>query len=606
MTSGAELSLEISAIRKKYLSGDLSIDDVVRTVCKRIENSSDNPIWISLVEKPDLEARIKFLSKEDPNDLPLYGIPFAVKDNIDVEGLNTTAACPEFSYKADVTAFAVQKILDAGAILIGKTNLDQFATGLVGTRSPYGICKNAFNDSYISGGSSSGSAVAVALGQVSFALGTDTAGSGRVPAAFNNIIGFKPTVGALSTHGVVPACRSLDCLSIFSGTVADAYCVFGVTNKFDGNDSFARLNDSQQGVIPLDGLQGVSVGVPDTQSLEFFGDDEAAELYRHTLTKITELHGEVVEVPFADFRSAADLLYEGPWVAERYHAVRDLFETNQNALHPITSQIVEGATNFNAIDAYDAYYRLKYLRRKIEAIWLDIDILLTPTAGPVYTIQEVEADPIRLNTNLGYYTNFMNLLDLCGLALPAAFRKNGLPFGVTLAAPAHHDAFLFAIGDTVAGRIQDTLGSSTVEAPSWPQDLEHPTTDRILVAAMGAHMKGLPLNHELTDRGSVLVWQGSTAPNYNLFALTDFDPPRPGMLKLPPEDSPGFAIDVEVWSVPSKHFGSFVDGIPAPLGIGTVELETGAEVNGFLCESYATEGAENISELGSWRKYIAE
>ena len=601
-TVGTVESLDMATLMSCYAGQEFSPTDVVETIFERIAAHADNPIWIHLLDQEAVRTRASALEGESPADLPLYGIPFAIKDNIDFAGSPTTAACPDFAYVPAETAAAVQTLLDAGAILIGKTNLDQFATGLVGTRSPYGACRNAFDGTYISGGSSSGSAVSVALGLVSFSLGTDTAGSGRVPAGFNNLVGLKPSRGLLSARGMVPACRSLDCVSIFALTVADAMRVYSVAAVFDLGDPFARP-DSGAPAVPGE-FSNLRLGVPKAADLEFFGDGEAAELFQSALQKIRDAGSTIAEIDYAPFRETANLLYQGPWVAERYIAVREMLERHPDALHPVTRGIIEQGDGFGAVDAFEAYYRLKELRRQTAPVWDDIDALVTPTAGTIYTIDAVEAAPVQLNTNLGQYTNYMNLLDLCGITVPAAFYRNGLPFGITLAAPAFRDRELAAIADPIQRLFGPPLGATGVAmpaAPAAPAARLDDAGDRIEVAAIGAHMSGLPLNHELTDRGATLVRKGRTAPLYQLYALGGFSPPRPGLMRA----EPGHAIEYEVWSVPADQFGSFVDGIPAPLGIGTLTLEDGSEVNGFICEAYATENAEDISALGSWRAYVA-
>ncbi|HYN11782.1 MAG TPA: allophanate hydrolase, partial [Burkholderiales bacterium] len=503
-----------------------------------------------------------------------------------------------FAYVAKASAAVVDALLAAGAILVGKTNLDQFATGLVGVRSPYGVPGNAFNPDYLPGGSSSGSAVTVAAGLVSFSLGTDTAGSGRVPAAFNNLAGLKPTKGLLSTRGVVPACRSLDCVSIFALTAADAAVVVRAARGFDAADPFSRREAPPARAMPRS-FAGCRFGVPRDEQLEFFGNRETPRLFDAFLRKLTDMGGEKITIDFAPFLETARLLYEGPWVAERYVAIREFIERQPQALHPVTAGIIGGATRHSAIDAFAAYYRLQALRRQTAPVWDSIDILVTPTAGTIYTIAEVQADPVRLNNNLGYYTNFMNLLDLAAIAVPAGFQSDGLPFGATLAAPAFTDEALCALGDVAQRAAVKTMGATGLAFPKNGTQ-ENPSANLIPLAVCGAHMSGLPLNHQLTERGARLARTCRTAPQYRLYALTDFAPPRPGMLRA----DAGGAIDVEVWDVPAAAFGSFVEGIPAPLGIGTVTLEDGQQVKGFLCESHATRGARDITSLGSWRQFI--
>ena len=530
--------------------------------------------------------------------LPLYGIPFAIKDNIDAAGHPTSAACKEFAYAAKASASVVDALLQAGAILVGKTNLDQFATGLVGVRSPYGVQANSFNPAYIPGGSSSGSAVAVAAGLVSFSLGTDTAGSGRVPAAFNNIVGLKPTRGLLSTRGVVPACRSLDCVSIFGLTAGDAAAVLRVAQGFDPADPFSRCAAPPARALPRS-FAGLRLGVPREEQLQFFGNPETPQLFEDMVSRLEKMGATRVRVDFGPFLETARLLYEGPWVAERYVAIREFIERNPKALHPVTAEIIGGAKRFSANDAFAAYYRLKELQRQTAPVWDEIDVLVTPTAGTIYRVDELEAEPLRLNSNIGYYTNFMNLLDLAAIAVPAGFQRDGLPFGVTLVAPAFNDEVLCSLGDIAHRAAVKTMGATSLPLPTEnPQ--ERLNSNLIQVAVCGAHMSGLPLNQQLTERGARLVAKSRTAASYRLFALTDFKPPRPGLIR----DDSGAAIEVEIWEVPASAFGGFVDGIPAPLGIGTLTLENGRQVKGFLCEAHATRGAREITSLGSWRQFV--
>jgi allophanate hydrolase len=536
----------------------------------------------------------------DPGALPLYGVPFAIKDNIDLAGVPTTAGCPEYAYVPERSAFVVQRLIDAGAVPLGKTNLDQFATGLVGARSPYGACGNAFDPAYVSGGSSSGSAVAVALGQVSFSLGTDTAGSGRVPAGFNNLIGVKPTRGLLSGSGVVPACRTLDTVSIFTLDAADAGRLLDVVAVHDREDPYARPDQVPQ--LGLAGIpeSGFRFGLPAPGQLEFFGDKDYATLFGATVDRLRSLGGEPVAIDLAPFLEAARLLYEGPWVAERYAAIRDFFDARPEALFGVTRDIIGGGRAPRAVDAFEAQYRLQALRREAEVVWDSVDLVLTPTAGTIPTIAAVQADPLRVNSDLGYYTNFMNLLDLCAVAVPSGFRADGLPFGATLFAPAFRDRELLPIADRLqraAGLPLGATGCPQHERPPLAPDERH----RIPVAVCGAHMSGLPLNHQLTDRRARLLRATRTAPEYRFYALPGGPPERPGLVRV---GSGGAAIDVEVWTVPADRFGSFVAGIPSPLGIGRVRLEDGSEVPGFLCETVATQGAVEITGLHSWRRYI--
>ncbi len=548
-------------------------------VLERIAARGDDKVWIT---KQPAEVVKKFAAAA-PVGL-LRGVAFAIKDNIDLAGVPTTAACPEYAYSPASSAPVVQRLMAAGAIPLGKTNLDQFATGLVGVRSPYGVPVNPFGADYIPGGSSSGSAVAVAAGVVDFSLGTDTAGSGRVPAAFNNLVGLKPTKGLLSTRGVVPACRSLDCVSIFTRSVGDAAEVLAVAAAFDEKDPFSRVAQPPL----LDEAWPPRIGVPRAEQLEFFGNADAAKLFSAAVEKWRALGAKIVEIDYAPFAAAARLLYEGPWVAERYAAIKDFIEAKPEALHPVTRKIIEGAKTLTATQAFTASYRLAELRSQADLVWNDIDVLLTPTAGTIYTRAEVEAEPVKLNSNLGYYTNHMNLLDLCGLALPAGFLTNKMPWGVTISAPAFCDDRLLRLGAKFLG-----------EPP--PQRALAAPGPKTRVVVCGAHLSGLPLNWQLTQRGATLVSATTTAPHYRLYALPGTVPPKPGLVRVAEQ---GAAIAVEVWELPTAAYGSFVAGIPTPLGIGTLTLADGSTAQGFLCEPVALTGAQDITHLGGWRAYL--
>lgn len=451
------MNLQISHLRSLYLSGALTPTRLVKQLDAEIGNEDSHHIWIRRLQLNEMLVYAKQLDGRNAAELPLYGVPFAIKDNIDLAGIPTTAGCPEYAYTPEKSATVVQKLIDAGAIPIGKTNLDQFATGLVGTRSPYGACKNSFNPEYISGGSSAGSAVSVALSMASFSLGTDTAGSGRIPAAFNNLVGHKPTCGLLSTHGVVPACRTLDCVSIFALTAQDAASVLESAQGFDEEDAYSRKAVTS---VSKKLNKNFTFGVPRQDQLAFFGNPESPELFQQAIKKLESIGGKSVEIDFAPFLETARLLYEGPWVAERYAAIREFFESKPESIFPVTKLIISGATKFSAVDAYNAQYKLKTLQRKSEAIWNNIDVMITPTAGTIYKIAEVNADPVTCNSNLGYYTNFMNLLDLSATAVPTGFQINGLPFGITICAPAFKDAQLLALAVTIQNLTAKTLGAT--------------------------------------------------------------------------------------------------------------------------------------------------
>jgi allophanate hydrolase len=519
--------------------------------------------------------------------LPLAGVPFAVKDNIDVAGMPTTAGCPSYAYTPDRTATIVTRLLEAGAILIGKTNMDQFATGLVGTRTPYGACSSVFDKRYISGGSSSGSAVAVAKQFCAFSLGTDTAGSGRVPAAFNALVGMKPTRGVLSTLGVVPACRSLDCVSIFAQTGLDALQVWNILQGFDPHDPYSRHFSPMAGAAPW--LNGsFHFGVTAENELRFFGDTEAPRLYELAVHRLMELGGVPTTIDFTPFRAAADLLYQGPWVAERFAAVGKHIAEETSTVNSTVARIILSGAQHRAEDAYKALYRLEELKRAGEAQWARMDVMLLPTTGTIYTIDAVNADPVHLNSNLGYYTNFVNLMDLAAIALPAGFRTNGLPFGVSLIGRTFSDLALLELG-------RRFLGESS--------SMAEPSSGCIRLAVVGAHLEGQPLNWQLTQRGARLVKRCRTSTDYKLFALAGTTPPKPGLLRQP--GYRGRGIEIEIWNIPEAEFGGFVAAVPEPLAIGNVQLDTGEWVKGFVCEPVALLNAEEITRYGGWRSYLS-
>ncbi len=493
-------SLDMVTLRQRYLDGTLHPLDVMKDIVARI-GEDINHVFIHRLPIDAIAEYVYALQHRNPADLPLYGIPFVIKDNIDLAGVPTTAGCAEYAYHPRQHAAVVSLLIEAGAIPIGKTNLDQFATGLNGTRSPYGACRNAYDPDYISGGSSSGSAVAVALKLASFSLGTDTAGSGRVPAAFNNLVGVKSTRGYLSTRGVVPACRTLDCVTVFANNIVDAKQVFQVAAAYDEQDAYSRRRDAHG----FDFGQSASFrfGIPRTEQLRFFGNEQAEKLFRRSCCALQAIGGIPVEIDFSPFLEAARLLYEGPWVAERYAAIREFFDEYENLINPVVRDIIAGAKNFSAADAYTGMYQLEALRKEAALVWMQIDCLVTPTAGTIYRIDEMEADPIRLNANLGYYTNFMNLLDCAAIAVPAGFQENGLPFGITLAAPAHQDIPLLHLAERYLGMEE-----------RHTQQITKPLEGRVQVAVCGAHLEGLPLNHQLTDRGAHLVARGLTSRDY--------------------------------------------------------------------------------------------
>ncbi len=598
--------MDIATLEGAYHDGAMTPTAVIAGIYDEIARTGERPVWISLVDRDANLRRAQALEAEPASrNLPLYGIPFAVKDNFDVDGMQTTAACPAFSRTATETATVIQRLLAAGAILIGKTNMDQFATGLVGTRTPYGACSCVFDSRYISGGSSSGSAVAVANGSVSFSLGSDTAGSGRVPAAFNQLVGLKPTRGWLSTKGLLPACRTLDCVSVLAETCVDAARVFVVARGFDSGDPFSRNPSLGQGSAPWSGSQGFSFGIPTPDCLEFFGDQDAAECYREAVANLTELGGTAVEFDYGPFLKVASLLYKGPWVAERLAALRSFLASNPETVDPTVNSIIRGAERFSAADLFDAEYTLRELEKECGAVWEKADFLLLPTAPTQYTIDQVNAAPVELNSNLGYYTNFVNLLDLAAVAIPAGFKTNGLPFGVSLIGKAFTDEGLLQIADRLHRRLAVKLGGSSRELSATPKiTLPDAPPGCIPIAVVGAHLAGQPLNWQLTQRKARLLTRTRTDGDYRLYALAHTNPPKPGLVYTPGLNGAG--IEVEVWAMPEETVGGFLNAIPPPLALGTVRLADGSAVKGFLCEPAGIEGATEITHFGGWRRFVAQ
>jgi allophanate hydrolase len=596
------LSLDLNSLRAGYAAGTFMPTQLIDEVLRRIEAYGDTAVWIHRLPREELLAHAQRIEARGPAAQPLYGVPFAIKDNIDLAGVPTTAACPEFAYTPAESATVVQRLLDAGAIPIGKTNLDQFATGLVGVRSPYGVPRNPFHPEMIPGGSSSGSACAVAAGLVSFSLGTDTAGSGRVPASFQNLVGVKPTRGWFSTRGVVPACRSLDCPSVFALTVSDATAATQIAAGYDTADPFSRPAPS--GCRSLLAGDSFRFGVPAADQLAWFDDTQNPALYAAALSRLESLGGIKVEIDFTPFRDAARLLYEGPWVAERWSAVRAFHAKNANAIFPVTRKIIEGGATLLAVDAFEALYKLAALRRQADATWETIDTLVLPTAASIYTRTQLDAEPIKLNSQLGHYTNFANLLDTAAIAVPAGFRPDGLPFGITLFGPAWSDARLAALGETFADTAPRALGATGFPAPTVspkPATASAGPT-RVLLAVVGAHLRGQPLNHQLTSRHAEFVRATHTADCYQLFALAGTKPPKPGLRRM--TAGPAGRIEVEIWSLTPEAFGSFTTEVPAPLAIGTVQLTDGTTVKGFVCEPEGFTGARDITSFGGWRAYL--
>ncbi len=587
-------------ILNAYRDGTAAPEDMVARSFARIRAHGDPAIFIALRDEAEVIAEARALVQTGDKTLPLFGIPVAVKDNIDVEGLPTTAACPAYSYRPSRDATCVARLRQAGALIIGKTNLDQFATGLVGVRTPYGICRNLFDDKLIPGGSSTGSAIAVAAGLTPLALGTDTAGSGRVPAGFNNIVGLKPSRGLVSAAGVVPACRTLDCVSIFALTVDDAMATLNVVAGPDAADSFSRARPVRAvGPMP----SGVRLGVPMPGHRLFFGDRASEAAYRAALEKFAELGAKIVEFDIEPFYAAARLLYEGPWVAERYLTVRALIASSPESLHPVTRQVLLAGAHGTAAEAFAAFYQLEQLRGVRDHTFRAIDAMLLPTAPTIYTVEQVLADPIGLNSRLGTYTNFVNLLDMCGLAVPASMRPDGIPFGVTLLAPAGEEAALAAIGRELHHASGLPLGALNKPQPPLAPTPAAPAEAEVAIAVVGAHLSGMPLNSELRAAGGRLLERTATAPHYRLYALSGTKPAKPGLLRV--KNGAGASIEVEVWALSESAFGRFVAAVPPPLSIGTLELKDERGVKGFLVEAEAIAGARDISSFGGWRAFTA-
>ncbi|MXN17923.1 allophanate hydrolase [Pseudooceanicola sp. GBMRC 2024] len=588
-----DLPFTLPALRAAYAAG-MRPEAVIALAYARLDATGDDGILIHDARDAALEAARALGA---PDDRPLWGIPFVVKDNIDVAGMPTTAACPDFAYLAGADAFVVARLRAAGAICLGKANLDQFATGLVGVRSPYPIPKNALDPAIVPGGSSSGSAVAVAQGIACFSLGTDTAGSGRVPAALNGIVGLKPSLGALSGTGMVPACRSLDTISIFALSTPDAWEVLSVAQAEDPQDGYCRPMPAPR-LAPVP--PKLKIGVPGRDSLVTDGDAVQAASFQATLTRLRTIGAEVVDCDFTPFHEVARLLYEGPWVAERTAALGARLIERPETLHPVTRQIVSAGLSVTAVDLFRAQYRLADLRRLCTEALAGIDMLCVPTIPRFVTCEEIAADPIGPNSLLGTYTNFVNLLDMCGLAVPCGLRADGRPASVTLLGRAGADAQLAALAMVLE---EGPMGATGWDRPPAPVLSGQAGAGELPVFVCGAHMSGMALNGQLLGLGARFLRACRTAPQYQMYALAGGPPDRPGLIR---RSHGGQAIAGEVWALPVTAAGTFLAGIPAPLGLGHVRLQDGTEEVGFICEGLGAETGTDISALGDWRAYVAQ
>ncbi|MDF1854606.1 allophanate hydrolase [Pseudooceanicola sp.] len=597
MSNLPEIKMTIPDLHRAYASG-VSPEAVIAQVFARIADINDPGIFLAMPSEGAARAEAAALGAFDAAR-PLWGVPFAVKDNIDVAGYETTAACPAFAYTPVEDAFVVARLRAAGAIFVGKTNLDQFATGLVGVRTPYGAPLNSIDPEIVPGGSSGGSGVAVGHGIVALALGTDTAGSGRVPAALNNIVGLKPTLGALSASGVVPACRSIETVSIFALTVADAHAAFQACCAYDPGDAFckpvAAPGLSRRAAPPV-------IGIPDPASIRFLGDAVQEASFQAAVDLLRGQGAEIREIDFTPLYAVAEMLYEGAWVAERYTVIADLLARDPEAILPVTRQIIGKAETLSAADAFRGLYRLKDLARAAEPALAGLDALCVPTIPTFYTVDDLATDPVGPNSNFGTYTNFVNLLDMCGIAVPVPARADGRPGSVTLLAAAGQDAEIASIALGL-----EAAGARNLGATGWPftpaTDLPDAAPEGLILAVCGAHMSGLPLNHQLTERGGAFLGAACTSDAYRFYALAGGPPDRPGLVRG--TAGSGAEIAVELWQLPLAEVGSFLRAIPAPLGLGSIALADGRVVQGFLCESAAVDAASDITAIGDWRRYIA-
>ena len=599
--------ITIKELLSRYQSGSITPKEHINGLLESIRqgfHESKDPAWICVATTENLEKQLSKLeslvSQKTIANLPLYGIPFAIKDNIDAAGWETTVACPDFAFEPRKNATVVEKLLNAGAILIGKTNLDQFATGLVGTRSPFGAVPNTFDPSYVSGGSSSGSASVVARGLACFSLGTDTAGSGRIPAAFNNIVGTKPTPGLVSTEGVFPACKSIDCVSIMTLTAADADIVLNVmkSNEQDrGNE--AQFHPTPRSISNF--IKPVRVGVP--TNCQFLDDGQYQKSFAKAVENAKGLNVEFVAIDIDPFVKAGKLLYDGPWVSERFAVTEEFLKSNPDSFDPSVKQIIESGAPYSAAQGFRAIYQLKELEIEAKKAWANCDVIMVPSAPNHPTMEDLKNHPIIKNSELGMYTNYVNLMRLCAVAVPAGFTDKGMPFGITLLAQEGSDNALLKLASQWQILFGLSLGKSSDKASLEELTIKSNNENSIEIAVVGAHLQGMPLHSQLTERNARLVKACKSAKTYRLFALPNTTPPKPGLVK---SKSNGAAIDLEVYEMPITEVGSFLGLIPAPLGLGNIELEDGSWVKGFICEPYAIEGAKDISDLGGWKSYIKQ
>ncbi|OLP54709.1 allophanate hydrolase [Rhizobium rhizosphaerae] len=600
--SDATGSLDLTTLRRGYEDGSLTPSRVVNAIYDRIAARGDDHVWIHLVARETALEAARKLETEGYDGRPLWGIPFSVKDCNDIVGLPTTNALKEGAYVATSSGQALDRIFEAGALLIGKTNMDQFGIGLVGMRTPYGACSSVFDERFISGGSSSGSGVSVAAGLSSFSIANDAAGSGRVPAGFNNIVGIKPTPGLVSNACVSGGgcVKTIETLSVFALTVEDGMAVLDLMAGYDPTYPFSRPEADGVTLTPSAPPPRFRFGVPKGEALRFFGDTEAERLFNEAIARMTAMGGEKVEIDFTPFDETQRILYEGPWISERALSLDSVLAKYGEAIHPVTRQILSRSGNFTALDTFAAIHRIAELKRDTRPVWEDIAVLMVPTTPTIYTKAEIAENPIELNSRLGIYTNFVNLMGLCGIAVPNGFRADGLPLGVTFLAPGFEEARAAGIAAAFHRETGLTLGKSdNPYPPAEPSALPEGYRE---IAVVGAHLSGMPLNHELIERGGIFLRAASTLPAYRLFALGGTVPPKPGLIRVADD---GAAIAVEVWALPVEGFGDFIGRIPAPLGVGKLALDDGSEVTGFLCEGMAVAGQADISHFGGWRAYRA-